>query len=258
MKNAANPLNNSAAIAAPQKPLKSLPPLWTPPDRSAPLKPRRLLRHPRRKRSRTIPSPLRFSPTAWAKLVYLRDAGPTEIGGFGITPADDLLLVEDIQLVRQACTVTSVEFDDAAVADLFDTLVDQGLRPEQFARIWIHTHPGLSASPSSVDGTTFRSVFGRCDWSLMFILARGGATYARLQFTAGPGAALRLPVRIDWRRPFAGTNESAWQTEYGVCVQPFDLLRWNPSLNDPLDLRQRRWEDELLPEFPRSTLYEDA
>ena len=27
---------------------------------------------------------LRFTPYAWAKLLWLRDAGPTEIGGFGI------------------------------------------------------------------------------------------------------------------------------------------------------------------------------
>src|SRR4051812_35743192 len=38
---------------------------------------------------------LRFSPTAWAKLLFLRDIGDTEVGGFGITPADDLLFVED-------------------------------------------------------------------------------------------------------------------------------------------------------------------
>jgi hypothetical protein len=27
---------------------------------------------------------LRFTPTAWAKLLYLRDAGQSEIGGFGM------------------------------------------------------------------------------------------------------------------------------------------------------------------------------
>ena len=27
---------------------------------------------------------LRFSPTAWAKLLFLRDYGETEVGGFGI------------------------------------------------------------------------------------------------------------------------------------------------------------------------------
>ena len=30
---------------------------------------------------------LRLSPTAWAKLLYLRDAGDSEVGGFGISAA---------------------------------------------------------------------------------------------------------------------------------------------------------------------------
>jgi hypothetical protein len=93
--------------------------------------------------------------------------------------------------------------------------------------------------------TTFRIVFGRCDWSLMFILARGGATYARLRFRAGPGGWLWLPVRIDWGQPFAGTDERAWQTEYDLCVQPFDVRHFGPTLDDTLDIRQERWEAEL-------------
>ena len=162
--------------------------------------------------------------------------------------------------MRQVCTVTSVEFDDASVAALFDDQVDQGLRPEQFARIWIHTHPGQSASPSSVDLTTFRNVFGRCDWAVMFILAKGGATFARLQFRAGPGGTLQLPVAIEWQRRFAGTDEQAWQTEYDLCVQQFKELDWLQPLDVQLDRRQQRWEDELAwaPEFPRSTLIEDT
>src|SRR5580698_5955450 len=103
------------------------------------LKLRRLLRRPRetrvRPRSRTR---LRFSPTAWAKLLYLRDRGPTEVGGFGIAPANDLLCVEDVGLVRQSCTVVSVAFDDSSVAEFFDEQVDVGRRPEQFGRIWCH------------------------------------------------------------------------------------------------------------------------
>ena len=47
---------------------------------------------------------LRFRPTAWAKLLFLRDYGQTEVGGFGITPADDLLYVEDVRLVKQVCS----------------------------------------------------------------------------------------------------------------------------------------------------------
>ena len=35
---------------------------------------------------------LSFTPYAWAKLVFLRNLGPTEIGGFGICDPADLLL----------------------------------------------------------------------------------------------------------------------------------------------------------------------
>src|SRR5688572_2775875 len=68
---------------------------------------------------------LRLTPYAWAKLLTLRDAGPTEIGGFGISAPGDPLLVEDVCLVKQRCDWASVTFDDAAVADFFDEQVDQ-------------------------------------------------------------------------------------------------------------------------------------
>ena len=130
-------------------------------------------RKPRKRvRSQRLQQPLlRFTPWAWAKLVWLRDRGPTEIGGFGIAPSDDPLLIEDIRLVKQTTTLVSVAFDDESVADLFDELVDEGLRPEQFARVWIHTHPGDSAHPSGVDEETFARCFGTTDWAVMFILA---------------------------------------------------------------------------------------
>src|SRR3954467_14053078 len=158
------------------------------------------------------PSPvLRFSPTAWAKLLFLRDAGETEIGAFGISAADDLLFVEDVQLVRQVCTCVTVEFDDESVANFFDDQVDAGRRPESFARLWLHTHPANSAEPSGTDETTFARVFGRSDWAVMFILAQGGATYARLRYNVGPGAEVALPVEVEFGRPFIGTAFDTWQ-----------------------------------------------
>ena len=146
-----------------------------------------------RRRSRTTPV-LRFSPTAWAKLLFMRDAGDTEVGGFGICWSDDLLLIDDFRLVRQQTTSITVAFDDASVADFYDQQVDSGLAPQQFGRIWIHTHPGKCPEPSHTDEATFARAFGSTDWSVMFILAKGGATYARLKFTVGPGGSLLLPV----------------------------------------------------------------
>lgn len=167
---------------------------------------------------------LRFTPTAWAKLLCMRDLGPVEVGGFAITSPDDLLLVEEFVTVRQLVTVASVTFDDAAVADFFDQQVDAGRQPQQFLRIWCHTHPGDSASPSSTDEDTFARVFGRSDWAVLFILARGGQTYARLRFNVGPGGHIQVPVEVDFQRPFAGSDQQAWKEEYQANVHPEPLL----------------------------------
>ena len=109
---------------------------------------RRLLLEPLRPRRPLQRPTLRCTPYACAKLVFLRDLGPTEVGGFCISAENDLLLIEDIRLVRQRCSSVTVQFEDVAVADFFDEQVDRGLLPERFARVWIHTHPGNSASPS--------------------------------------------------------------------------------------------------------------
>ena len=161
---------------------------------------------------------MRFSPTAWAKLLFLRDWGETEVGGFGLAAADDLLFVGDIQLVRQQCTVATVAFEDEAVADFFDRQVDRGMRPEQFARIWVHTHPGGSPEPSLTDERTFERVFGKSDWAVMFVLARGGQTYARLAFNVGPGGAMEIASCVDYVRPFGGSDAASWEQEYRANV----------------------------------------
>lgn len=158
--------------------------------------------------------PLRLTPYAWAKLLFLRDIGLTEIGGFGISAASNLLLIEDFRLVKQCCTVATVRFDDAAVADFFDEQVDAGLAPERFGRIWVHTHPGNSPFPSATDEDTFARCFGGADWSLMLILACGGRTYARLRFGVGPRASLILPIEIDFGAAGPAMDQTAWELEY--------------------------------------------
>jgi proteasome lid subunit RPN8/RPN11 len=163
---------------------------------------------------------LRFSPMAWAKLLYLRDVGNTEIGGFGVTRPADALFVENLVLVSQLCTAVYVAFDDSSVADYFDRMVDEERGPENFARIWVHTHPGNSAQPSGTDERTFARVFGHSDWAVMFILARGGQTFARLRYNIGPGADIDMPVEVDFAHPFAASDEGAWQAEYTDKVQP--------------------------------------
>jgi hypothetical protein len=198
---------------------------------------------------------LRFSPYAWAKLIYLRDRGETEIGGFAICLGDDLLRVDDVELVQQTCTPVTVVFNDESVADLFDRQIDAGRQPEQFGRIWVHTHPGDSAHPSSTDEATFARVFGSCQWALMFILAAQGQVYARLQWNVGPRGCLELPVEIDYSQPFAGSDEDAWEDEYLANVHPQEFgmgpqsragLRFADE--EPPPWWHRDWDEYLHPE----------
>lgn len=196
---------------------------------------RRFSRPPLRHRPR-----LSFAPTAWLKLMWFCHAGDTEVGGFGLTAPGRPLYVTDFLTLPQEVTPISVRFPDEAVADFFDRNIDRGLTPDRFARIWLHSHPGASAMPSMTDEDTFRSAFGLCDWSIMAIVSRTGSTYARLKFSAGPGANIRLGVRVDWSRwpeelacPTAclDTLIEDWQSEYAAHVH-FPLLE---AITQPAD-----------------------
>ncbi len=193
--------------------------------------------------------PLVFTPASWAKLVYLRDAGPTEIAAMGLSSLADPLRVEDLLVVKQSADWADVAFDDTAIAELFDQQVDAGRHPAEFGRIWLHTHPGSSAQPSAVDEETFERVFGGCDWSVMFILAKRDRSYARLQIGTNPKCQVRLGVEIDWQCEFAAADHGAWQAEYDASVRlpvrerhtpkrvssdwdDFDAWVWEPVVND--------------------------
>lgn len=154
--------------------------------------------------------------------MYLRDRGDTEIGAFGISSPSDPLLVEDLQLVDQNCTAVTVQFVDTSVADFFDAQVDCGRVPEQFGRLWLHTHPGDCPWPSGTDEETFARVFGRCHWAVMFILARGGDTSARLSHHAGPPVSLPIETRVDFTAEFPASDHVAWEAEYRRHVRAFD------------------------------------
>jgi hypothetical protein len=162
---------------------------------------------------------LRFSPTAWAKLLYFRDKSDNEVGGFAITEPDDLLSVIDFITVKQEVSAVSVKFDDEAIADLFDEQVDLGRKPEQFARVWLHTHPGDFAEPSFTDEETFQRVFGSCQWAVMFILAQDNKTYTKLSFNVGPGGQMLIPVAVDYSFDFGPSNKEAWDAEYAANVK---------------------------------------
>ncbi|MGA2916612.1 MAG: hypothetical protein ABSE89_11360 [Sedimentisphaerales bacterium] len=197
---------------------------------------------------------LRFTPYAWAKLLYFRDKGDTEIGGFGITETDDLLLITDFLTVKQNVTSVSVSFDDNAVADFFDQQVDSGKKPEQFARYWLHTHPGNLSEPSLTDEQTFKRVFGNCDWAVMFILAEDDSVYARLSFNTGPKAEILLPVKVDFSKEFRQIDLAGWYNEFKENINQVMLVTSNLAKQPGIcDFDESILPAEWLDEFARMT-----
>jgi proteasome lid subunit RPN8/RPN11 len=192
--------------------------------------------------------------------MYMRDRGESEVGGFGITRADDLLFIEDFVTVKQEVSPVTVSFDDTAVADFFDIQSEQGLLPQQFARMWIHTHPGNSATPSSVDEETFARVFGNCDFSIMFILARGGQYYSRINFSNPSNGWAELPVEVDFAKEFQAADHEAWEAEFLANVKEhkaasildswgdkdFELSLGNDAVDDYLEQNMGYTRRELM------------
>lgn len=202
-------------------------------------------RNPAKVNSKNSGPVLRFSPTAWAKLLYFRDKTDNEIGGFGITEADDLLFVSDFVTVKQKVTAVSVSFEDEAVSKFFDDQVDLDRKPEQFARIWIHCHPGDSPEPSIIDEDTFDRVFGGCQWAILFVVDRRNQTYARLSFNIGPGANILIPVRVDYSRNFDPSDHDRWDAEYNASIMP--EIRLSTNWKNSNEKQESDYRDHALP-----------
>ena len=174
-----------------------------------------------------VPHPkheIQFSPYVWAKLLYFRDKGSTEIGGFGIVSLDNPFYVYDFVTIKQQVTSVSTSFDDTAVADFFDQQTELGRIPKEFARVWLHTHPAIGAKPSGTDERTFFDVFGKCDWAIMFILAKDGEMFSRIRFNVGPGGEVEFKTKINYSLSFPASNFEAWDKEYTENICPEAII----------------------------------
>ncbi len=75
----------------------------------------------------------------------------------------------------------------------------------------------------------------------MFILAKGGQTYARLRFNVGPKGEIEIPVVVDYSHPFEGSDHDAWEQEYLANIHPEpDVLRRLGSTDTP-DTKDEPW-----------------
>lgn len=157
---------------------------------------------------------LRFTPYAYAKLLWMRNRGDTEIAGYCVTGTKDPLFVTDFKLVKQRCTSVSFDLDPEDGAEFMEQMVDEGWMPWQFQRILVHSHPGNSPQPSGTDEKNFVAAFSRPDWAIMLIIAENGETYCRLKFNIGPGGTQMLKIEVDFSKQFPPSDHGVWEKEY--------------------------------------------
>ena len=77
----------------------------------------------------------------------------------------------------------------------------------------------MSPEPSITDEETFLRVFGNCQWAVMFILADGSKTYAKLSFNVGPGGQVLIPVKVDYSHDFGPSDSEKWNAEYAANIE---------------------------------------
>lgn len=157
---------------------------------------------------------LHFTPYAWRKLLFFRDCSYNEVGALAVSDKKDPFIIRDLRIPKQAVTPASVDFDMDDVADLYSQLDGEGFSMNEYARIWIHTHPGNSPNPSGTDENTFEANYGKASWAIMFILAKGGKAYARLRLGKPIPIQLQMDVAVHWTCPFEATNEVDWAKTY--------------------------------------------
>lgn len=177
---------------------------------------------------------LKMSPVAYLHWQYLCHAGPTEVAAFGIAAADDPLKIERLWVPKQECTPAFCETDEGEFNELLEWAFDNSVAPNRVGRVWFHTHPGSSATPSGTDENTFLKEFGKCDFAVMAILARGGQTSCRLRLMAAGGVSLEIPIEVCWNEMSKELGElvkeasTEWESEYAARVRE-DRSYYNPA-----------------------------
>ena len=167
---------------------------------------------------------MNFTPYAWAKILYLRDLGKTEVGGFLEHRKENPSLAVDFHLVQQECEFAWCELTDDGIAEYTNHMVDRGLQFSEFMRIWLHTHPGCGPNPSTQDENTFSDTLGNMEWAGMFIVDKSGETYGRIRYNGQEDHELHeirgckdeflVDFLVDCSQEFQGSDHTSWDEEY--------------------------------------------
>lgn len=134
------------------------------------------------RKSATTGPRLVFSFEAVTQLRWFLQRTPNEVACWGVCDdPENPLRITRLAFPEQSNSTAYVEMDDISNVKLLARHASEGLQPFQCQRIWIHTHPGSSASPSGTDHSTLDRISENAPWFVMFIMAKGGQTTCKLR-----------------------------------------------------------------------------
>jgi len=122
-----------------------------------------------------------ITPEAKIRLdLYIAEAGG-EISGLGaISQIGSDLLISEVLLLEQTCTVAGTIFDKSAYGRFLTSLVRQGKDPSLY-RVWWHAHPiSVGCCWSDRDEATINGFLGHSPWIVSIVGTKTGQYLARL------------------------------------------------------------------------------
>jgi len=200
---------------------------------------------------------LHFTSEAWNHLLWLRDRGDTEVSAFGyLEDQKDNLVVESLIIPKQECSSATTEMDDESLSELGEAMTKKRVVPWRYTRVWIHTHPGESPTPSSKDWETFREIFGRSNWAIMFVLAKGGQTHCQMVLRSDRWELYQTipckvltPVGREWEEEYRAKIETKTYgipMGYGSYQLPAHYQDKDSDIDDPESFPD--WSESQNPE----------
>lgn len=127
---------------------------------------------------------LSISPHLLAKIFAYADACfGFEVSGFGLVDVStdrQQIVVEDVFLVKQRVTPSSVHIEPADMADFLTQLVARGFDVNRL-RFWFHSHGNMhQAYHSETDMSTLHHALGNAPWFVSLVVNNFGQMDARL------------------------------------------------------------------------------
>jgi len=166
---------------------------------------------------RCIPRHTQITLTSyvWEKLKFMKSAGNSEVSGFGISDTTNPFCMVDFVVPTQVCNSMGTEIDGEAILNYLEQQACLDTVP--YTRMWVHTHPGFSAIPSSVDWNTFLQCFGNAPWSVMLVLggkSDSDVVYAVINVNSTICMLLPVEVVVAYDVPCEPKDTDAWFAEY--------------------------------------------